>query len=258
MSEPAIPALHSLRELALRIAGSLTDAEWNLPSDCAGWAVRDVYAHMGGVLHGVVDPAFMHTGDNPNDMEAAMEIGVAERRAWFIGDVVAEYEEYSATAIDNLAALQGNDTGAIEIPMGNLGTHPLHLLANAMAFDAYCHLRNDLLEPFGPLDREPPAASAEHLRPIMEWMLAGLPQMCVAELAFMDAPVVIELVGAGGGAFVVGRAIDGDHAPRATITSDPDAFVRWGTQRRPWRDEGVTITGDQAYGARVCDATNLI
>lgn len=254
MTESAIPALRSLRDQAVAIGRGLSDDEWNLPSDCAGWLVRDVYAHMGGVLHGVVDPEFMRAGDDPDDMESGMEVGVAERRAWPVADVLAEYEEYSAQAIENFASLQGNDLGAMEIPMGNLGTHPLHLLANAFVFDAYCHLRNDLLAPYGSLDREPPAATAEHLAPILEWMIAGLPQMCAADLAFMDAPVVLEFVGDGGGSFLVGPA----GAPRATITTTPDAFVRWGTRRRAWRDEGVTISGDEAYGAAVCDATNII
>jgi uncharacterized protein (TIGR03083 family) len=252
MSEAAIPALRALREHALSVAKSLTDDEWQLPSDCAGWMVRDVYAHMGGVLHGVVDPAFMRGGDDPNDMESGMEVGVAERRAWPVAEVLAEYETFSAQAIDNFAGLQGNDMGAMEIPMGNLGTHPLHLLANAFVFDTYCHLRNDLLAPFGPLDREPPAASAEFLAPTIEWMVAGWPQMC--DLSFMDAPVLVELVGGGGGSFLIG----GDGAPRATITSTPDAFVRWGTQRRNWRDEGVSISGDEAYAAQFLDATNII
>lgn len=254
MTEAAIPALRTLRDHALALAKSLTDNEWNLPSDCAGWAVRDVYAHMGGVLHGVVDPTFMRSGDDPNDMEAGMEVAVAERRSWPVADVVAEYEEYSGLAIEQFAMLQGNDMGNMEIPLGNLGTHPLHMLANAFVFDAYCHLRNDLLAPYGPLDRDLPAASAEHLAPIMDWMIAGLPQMCAEDLAFMDAPVLLELVGAGGSSSLVGP----DGAPKATITTTPDAFVRWGTRRRPWRDEGVTIAGDSAYGARFCDATNII
>ncbi len=252
MSEAAIPALRSLRDHALTIARSLADDEWNLASDCAGWTVRDVYAHLGGVLHGVVDPAFMRAGDDPNDMEGAMEVGVTERRTWPVAEVLAEYETYSSQAIDNFAALQGGDMGAMEIPMGNLGTHPLHLLANAFVFDTYCHLRNDLIAPFGPLDRVPPAAAADVLAPTVEWMVAGWPQMC--DLAFMDAPVLVELVGEGGGSFLIG----GDGAPRATVTSTPDAFVRWGTQRRSWRDEGVTISGDEAYAAQFLDATNII
>ena len=254
MTEAAIPALWTLRDAALVLAKSLTDAEWNLPSDCAGWSVRDVYAHMAGSLHGLVDPSFMRMGDDPNDMEAAQEIGVSERRSQPVADILAEYEEFSAKAFENFAGMQGNDVGAMEIPMGNLGTHPLHILANAFVFDSYCHLRNDLIAPFGPLDRASPAATAEILGPIVEWMMAGLPQMCNDALAFMDRPVQLVLDGPGGGVFCIGP----EGEPTATITSTPDAFVRWGTQRRTWRDESVTISGDEPYGARVADACNII
>ncbi len=256
MSEVAIPALRSLQAEAISLAQSLSDAEWNLPSDCAGWTVRDVYAHMSGVYHGLVDPAFMRTGDDPNDMESGMEVGVEERRSWPIADVIAEYEEFATKATDNFATMQSGDLATMEIPMGNLGTHPLHILANAFVFDAYCHLRNDLIAPFGPLDHPAPAESAENLGPILEWMLAGLPQMCAEAFAFMTAPVVLQLDGPGGGSFIIGDIANG--SPTATIVSNPDAFVRWGTQRRPWRDEGVTIVGDEAYGARVVDALNII
>ncbi len=255
MTEAAIPALRNLQQEALSIARSLTDAEWMLPSDCPGWTVRDVYAHIAGVYHGLVDPSFMRAGDDPNDMEAAMEIGVAERREWSIADLVAEFEEFSGKACDNFAGMQTGDIAAMEIPMGNIGTHPLHLLANAFVFDAYCHLRNDLIAPFGPLERPAPEASAEHLAPIVEWMLAGLPQMCANEVAFMSEPVVLQLDGPGGGSFLIG---DASGTPIATIVSTPDAFVRWGTKRRPWRDEGVVVLGDEAYAAKVADACNII
>ncbi len=256
MTEAAIPALRQLQIQAITLAKSLHEDEWNMASDCAGWTVRDVFAHMAGVYHGLVDPAFMRVGDDPNDMEAAMELGVGERRTWAIADVVGEYEEYSSKATNNFADLQGNDLGLTEIAMGNLGTHPLHLLANAFVFDAYCHLRNDLLAPFGPLNHQPPTPTAEIVEPMLAWMIAGLPQMCAEELAFMGPPIVLQLDGNGGGAFIIGTSEAG--APTATIMSTPDAFVRWGTRRRPWRDEGVSILGDEAYGARVADACNVI
>jgi uncharacterized protein (TIGR03083 family) len=254
VSLAAIPALRTLRDDTLVVARSLSESEWALPSDCAGWSVRDVYAHMAASLHGIVDPAFMRTGDDPDDMEAGMEVGVAERRDAPIADVVAEYEQYSAQAIDALATMQEGEMANAQIPMGNLGTHPLHILANAFVFDAYCHLRNDLITPYGPLLREPPEASAAVLGPIMEWMIAGLPQMCADALRYMDRPIVLQLDGPGGGAYPIGP--EGDSA--ATIITTTDAFVRWGTRRRSWRSEGVSVIGDEAYGILFCDACNVI
>ena len=67
------------------------------------------------------------------------------------------------------------------VPLSDLGEHPLHLLGNAIAFDHYCHLRHDIgaaVERAAALPHDP-----EVLAPTIEWMLAGLPQMCADALA---------------------------------------------------------------------------
>src|ERR1051326_5549892 len=98
MSTQAVEGLRAERDAPLTIAKSLTDDEWNAPSDCEGWAVRDVVAHMGSVLHGVVDPSVMP--DLTGGTEISMEAPVAERRGWTIEEVLAEYETYSGQVAD--------------------------------------------------------------------------------------------------------------------------------------------------------------
>ena len=44
MSTLAVEGLRAERDATLTIAKSFTDADWNAPSDCDGWAVRDVIA----------------------------------------------------------------------------------------------------------------------------------------------------------------------------------------------------------------------
>src|SRR6185436_2592816 len=116
-------------------------------------------------------------------VEQDMELGVSARKDWTTADVLADYEAISAQAIDAFAGLQEEPLASTTIPMKNLGTHPMHLVPNAFAFDHYCHLRVDLLAPTGPIER--PALPSDELRlaPTIEWMLAGLPQMCEDALA---------------------------------------------------------------------------
>ena len=104
MSTLAVEGLRAERDATLTLAKGFTDAEWNAPSDCAGWAVRDVIAHMASILHGVADPSFMP--DMSGGTESAMEPPVAERRAWSIEDVLAEFETYSGQVADLAATLQ--------------------------------------------------------------------------------------------------------------------------------------------------------
>lgn len=121
--------------------------------------------------------------------ERNADAAVDERRSWPSADVAAEYERSSEAAIAGLAAMQGTPMGGTVIPLGNLGSHPMHLLADALAFDHYCHLRHDLVQPGGPLSRPALPSDDLRLRPTMTWMLAGLPQMCADGLGVLDRAV---------------------------------------------------------------------
>jgi uncharacterized protein (TIGR03083 family) len=264
MSQLGVEGFRAERAAILEMAATLSDDEWNAQSDCAGWAVRDVIAHMGSVLHGVVDPSAMP--DLSGGTEISMEAPVAQRRSLPIAQVLTEYETYSGQAVDAFAMLQDPSMAANELPMGELGTHPMSMLASTFLFDAYCHLRNDILQPNGPIDRAEPPRDEQRLRPTVEWMLAGLPWMCSDALAFMDRPVSLTLDGPGGGTWTIQPA-DGNERPQvtegidegaaATVASTDHDFVVWGTQRRPWASL-TTVTGDDDYAARVLDAIKII
>jgi uncharacterized protein (TIGR03083 family) len=264
MSTLGVEGLRAERDATLTIAKSLTDDEWNAPSDCDGWAVRDVVAHMASVLHGVADPSVMP--DLSAGTELSMEIPVAERRAWTIEDVVAEFETYSGHVADLAASLQDPPMAETLLPMGDLGTHPMAIVPCTFLFDNYCHLRNDILKPNGPIDRPQPPRDDKRLAPTIEWMLAGLPWMCAEKLAFVDKPITLVLTGVGGGTWTIGpggddgRVLVTDGASPdavATVTSDSHDFVVWGTQRRPWQSL-TTVDGDNVYAARVLDVFKII
>lgn len=154
------------------------------------------------------------------------------------------------------------------IPLDDLGSHPMHRLANALAFDHFCHLRNDILRPNGPIDRPAPPVDELRVGATVEWLIAGVPQMSPPTLADgLDRPVALRLTGAGGSEWTLrpaagdGAGVDvaegaGDDAA-ATITTPATEFVVWATHRRPWRDRDVTIDGDSDAAARVLDAIHV-
>ena len=264
MSTLAVEGLRAERDATLTIAKSLTDDEWNASSDCDGWAVRDVIAHMASILHGVVDPSVMP--DLSGGTENGMEVPVAERRAWTVEEVLAEYETYSGQVADLAATLQDPPLSETLLPMGDLGTHPMALMPSTFVFDGYCHLRNDILRPNGPIDRPEPPRDDMRLQPTVEWMLAGLPWMCASQLAFVDRPITLTLEGTGGGTWTIGpggdegRVLVRDGAATdavAGVTSSTHDFVIWGTQRRPWSTL-TKITGDASYAGRVLDGIKII
>jgi uncharacterized protein (TIGR03083 family) len=263
MSELAVDGFRAERDAILTVAKSLSEDEWNLPSDCRGWAVRDVFGHMACTLHGVTDPAFLP--DTSSGTENAMEPPVAERRTWPIEQVLDEYETYSAQAAEVFASVQAPGIAEAPLAMGELGTHAMSILPSTFLFDAYCHLRHDVLAPTGPIDRPQPPRDEQRLRPTAEWMLAGLPWMCAEALApVVRRPLTLELSGPGGGMWTIAPGPErvsvtegADPAAAATARSTTHDFVVWGTKRRPWRDS-VEIDGDEAYAAAVLDAVKII
>ena len=212
MTTEAISALDAEQARALELFRSLSAEEWAAPSDCAGWRVQDVAAHMGAVFHTIADPGSIDGGSSP-DVEANAEVPVGARKDWTSAEVLADYEEWSAKGREALVALQGQGVATTVVPLANLGSHPLHLLANALVFDHYCHLRWDIAAPNGPVARDLPQDPAV-LTETMTWMLAGLPQMCTDALSVVDRPVTLVFDGPGGGRLVAAAT---DRARRAHV-----------------------------------------
>ena len=190
-------------------------------------------------------------------------LGGAETSA----EVLADYEEWARRGRAALVALQAPGVATTVVPLANLGSHPLHLLANALVFDHYCHLRWDVAAPNGPIARDLPQDPAV-LTETMTWMLTGLPRMCTSALAVVDRPVTLVFDGPGGGDWTLQppsedgaltAVVDGrDDGAAAVVRSTAHDFVCWGTKRRDWRSMGVTIDGDQGYAAQVLGAFNVI
>jgi hypothetical protein len=85
------------------------------------------------------------------------------------------------------------------------------------------------------------------LAPTLDWIEAALPQQNADLLARMGNAVEINLDGSHG---VRGRTLrigDSDVAAiAALVSSDPEAFVQWVTQRGTWEALGVQAEGDRS------------
>jgi hypothetical protein len=198
--------------------------------------------------------------------EQLMELLVAPRKDWSNAQVLDEYLAYGEPAIAVLESMQAEPAASTVIPLADLGRYPMHQLADAFAFDGYCHLRVDLLAPTGPLTRAVPPATADHLTATLGWMLAGIPQMQPGLERSLLGAIRLDLTGPGGGSWVLSAesgAIEvtsdpgHDLATAATVTSDGHAFVIWGTTRAGWRDH-AEIGGDAQVASTFLDALNII
>ncbi|MFD3588603.1 hypothetical protein [Streptomyces sp. NPDC058683] len=150
--------------------------------------------------------------------------------------------------------------------MPGLGTYPRHLLANTMAFNVFCHLRNDMLAPDGPLPFTLPEPTDGQAAPAVDFMLAGLPQMQGPELtATVDRPLVLDLTGPGATTVTIHPATGPDElltvAPGADATTQIHStaldFIAWATTRKPWRDR-CRITGYTSTATPFLDRLDII
>ncbi len=265
MSKQAIIGLQAEVERAKALFATLSDEEWAAASGCEGWRVQDVAQHMAAVYQQIAAPDTIDAGDS-GKAEVAAEVPVQARRDWTPQQVMAAYDEWSEKGLAALAGLQEAPLADTVVPLSDLGEHPMHLLGNAIAFDHYCHLRHDI---GAAVDRAAELPRDEQvLAPAVEWMLAGLPQMCADALAAVpQQPVNLVFDGpaansycltpgdpSAGPRWVIANGVD-DDAPLVRTTAHD--FVSWGTKRADWRG---TSTGDVSNPnvALVLDAVNII
>jgi uncharacterized protein (TIGR03083 family) len=246
-----------------QVITTLTEEEWAMPSGCTDWSVRDLIAHMSSNYKETVDPSPPPPEPLNLPAERLMDLLVDLRDGWSNEQIRDEYLQYCDAALATLTALQDEPLASTVIPLADLGSYPMHLLADAYAFDHYCHLRVDLLGPRGPIERKLPPADDALVAPAVGWMIAGIPQMQPGLEQSLTGRMRLVLTGPGGGEWDIDR--DGDRIvvgapegdPDVTVTSDAQAFVLWGTVRTPWRDS-CALDGDQDVAATFLDALNIV
>ncbi|MFM8530327.1 MAG: maleylpyruvate isomerase N-terminal domain-containing protein [Ilumatobacteraceae bacterium] len=261
MTQQAIEALRTEQSRALDVMRSLTADEWAAPSGCTGWRVQDVFCHMASVFHSIADPSTIEGGSS-EDVEQNAEVPVQARKSWSAAQVIAEYEEWSEKGIGALAFMNTPEMRDTVIPLANLGQHPMHILANAIVFDHYCHLRHDVGAAVARAAELPHDDNA--LSATVEWMLAGVPQMCASALATAPRTTVnLVLEGPGGGTWTIApgsplwTVTEGGASGAATVVSTAHDFVSWGTKRADWRRTSRIENGSVDAEA-VVDAINVI
>lgn len=261
MTQAAIEALRSEQAHALALMRSLSADEWNAPSGCTGWRVQDVACHMGSVFHSIAEPTSIDGGTS-SDVEENAEVPVQARKSWSPAQVIAEYEEWSEKGIGALAFMNTPEMAETVIPLANLGSHPMHILANAIVFDHYCHLRHDIGKAI-PRAADLPKDEAA-LRATLEWMLAGIPQMCEPKLtAAPRRSVNLVFEGPAGGSWILApgsplwTVSPGRDESSPSAVSNVHDFISWGTKRAPWKSM-ARLEGGDAAAETVLDAINVI
>ncbi len=244
--------------------------EWDLPTECPGWTVKDNLSHVIGIESVLLgrpapdDPLPPELPHIRNDLGRTNELWVEARRSRTGKEVLAEFR---AVAEARLAALRdpGYDFGAESWTPVGPGT--VRDLLPFRIFDSWSHeqdMRRALGRP-GNFDEESAAA-----RDAVERVAGAMPRAVGRGVRPPDGTtVVFDLSGPLGRRIglrmVEGRARvveppDGD--PDVGLAMSTETFVRLGLGRG---DPGsilasgdVRLSGDRAVGERVVAAMNFL
>ena len=125
------------------ICGDIDDLEWERPTGCPGWSVKDNVSHICDVERLLLgDPpagiAMTMGGHVVNLVGERMEPGVELRRAWSPSEVLADLETTTARRLEQLAHV--NEQALEEIAHGHpLGPMPLRTFLTLRVFDLFTH-----------------------------------------------------------------------------------------------------------------------
>lgn len=245
-------------EDAVTLLRSLRDEDWSRPTDCPGWDVRAVAAHLahleselaGNPQDQVEVPALAHV---TSSMGAYTERGPIARRDWSPTAVVDELETSAAIRLAALRADPPTD-GSVRAPVtpGGIGWTWDTLLSNR-PLDVWMHeqdVRRAVGLPGG-LDTAPARHTADYLTESLD-MVVGK--------RVAPAPgttVLLEVVGSPARAVAVGDdgrarqvAPPGDPTVRLRLDRE-DFIVLAGGRRAP---SSARVEGDQELGHRVLGA----
>lgn len=247
------------------IFDGLDQEDWDRPTPCTDWSVKDLAAHLGAVegqFQGLPQPPTPEPGGSPqagniDDWTAA---GVEARRGWSVEQVLDEVERASERQLEHLRGLGpvGEEAWQNRVP-GPVGETTEAMRADIRLMDLYVHLL-DLRTALGRglrLDAEPIACRLCTDRAID---LAGWG--AVKKAGIEEGRVRLDLSGAG--SETGGRTVDvviaggrgsladpeGDVDVRGgnVITGPAPAFMLVAAGRLEMADEagGVVAAGDVA------------
>ena len=260
MTATALFAMPFLTEQVIRIGSSLSESDWNRPTGCPGWTVHDIFTHLTCTFRDITNTPGFPTPVS-GSIERTNDVAVAAFRGLTPQQNLDAYRGLVEQAMTVLEARQSAEQADRLIDLDDAGVYPLHLMADSLVFDHYCHLKHDL-NVRGSLDIDI-EADAPTMTSSLTWLMAGLPQMSPARLApTLRAPVALELSGVGGARWVMscddGVTVTQDGSDvSAVIACSGDEFMLWGTGRIDWRTADIRFEGDEDLGRAVADAIRV-
>jgi len=243
-----------------RLCSGLAAGQWDLPTGCPGWTVRDQVSHLVDYeARAIGRPApASEPGPLPyvkNDMGRANEVGVDARRAMSGAAVLEEFREVTAERLARLRRLTPGDLAAPAQTAGGPGTVADFLTLRVM--DSWSH-EQDIRRAVGsPGDTEGPAAEES-----LAYFCRFLPYVVGKRAAAPDGATVVFRIGARPPVTVEmagsrGRLAAGPANATLDLAIPVTTFAALVGGRTDVPGDAV-ISGDQELGRRVLESMAIM
>ncbi len=246
----------------------LTAQEWEQPTDCPGWSVKDHLSHLVGseslfLGRPLPDHTPPRAGHLANPLAEMNEVAVDYRRSWPGERVLEEFREVGAARLAQLRVLTPEDFARDSwMPVGK-GT--LRDLLRTRVFDCWVH-EQDMRRALG----SPGGMEGAPAQQAMAMIAAAIPRTVAKQAAPPDgATIVLDITGPMRD--ILSIAIAGKRAnlladvparPTVRLTANFETFMRLAVGRcdpqTVLRENRVVIEGDGSLGRRVVEHLNFL
>jgi uncharacterized protein (TIGR03083 family) len=243
-----------------QLCSGLRDSQWDLPTGCPGWTVKDQVSHLTDYEARLLGrPALQHepapAAHVKNELGRSNEIGVDARRSKSGADVLEEFREVTAERLVQLRDLTDADLAAPARTPADPGT--VADLLNLRVMDSWSHeqdVRRALNRP-GHTDGPAVTQAVDHFTRFLPYLVGKR----------AAAPEGVKVVFAIGGRDPVAVEVSGGRGQSAANLDDPTvtlaipvASIAALVGGRSDVPDDVSITGDRQLGRQVLDSMVLM
>ena len=251
------------------LLGGLSEKDWDRPTDCPGWTVKDQVSHLIGTESALLGRSAPPPVSEPaphvkNPMGQLNEAWVEVRRARSPAEVMAEFREVTTARLAALRSMTDDEMAAIT--SGPTGQVPYEEFMRVRVMDNWVH-EQDVRRAVGqPGDLEGPVADASLARftsalPFVIGKRADAPEGATVVLQLTGPPgeqTVAASIVEGRGRLVDSRVDDADVRLRMT----PETYARLSCGRLSPSDAlaggQVSVDGDRTLGERVLAGMSIM